>query len=116
VSQIQFFTDEDVHRALAVQLRSAGVDAVSTPEAGRLSELDSSQLLWAAQEGRVLLTFNVSDFARLHHEWMNRGLHHAGLIVSRQRSVGDTLRRVLHVAQSLTAEQMHDRLEYLSNW
>ncbi len=116
MSQIRFFTDEDVHAAVAMQLRAAGCDAVSTPEAGRLGTRDSDQLQWAAQESRVLGTFNVTLFARLHHGWIKQSLSHAGLVVSRQRTVGDALRRLLHLAQSLTAEEMHNRLEYLSNW
>ena len=35
MSRARFYTDEDVHGAVAVQLRSQGFDAVSTPEAGR---------------------------------------------------------------------------------
>ena|SRR5438105_693222 len=116
MSQTRFFTDEDVYGVIAGQLRKAGFDAVSTPEAGRLGELDPSQLAWAAQEGRALVTFNVEDFARLHHEWMAQGQHHAGIIVSSQRPVGDTIRRLIHLGQTLSAEDMQDRLEYLSGW
>jgi hypothetical protein len=105
MSQIRFFTDEDVHGPVVTGLRTAGFDAVSTPEAGRLGESDPAQLLWNFQQGRVLLTFNVEDFARLHHDWMTQSLHHAGLIVSRQRPVGDTLRRCIRLAQTLTAEE-----------
>ena len=48
MSKPAFFTDEDVYAAVAVALRKAGLDAVSTPEAGRLGESDDSQLAWAA--------------------------------------------------------------------
>lgn len=116
MSALRLYTDEDMHGALAGQLRAAGWDAVSTPEANRLGERDPAQLTWAAQNSRVLVTFNVADFARLHHDWMQQGLHHAGLIVSRQRPVGETLRGLLRLAQTLSAEEMQDRLEYLSDW
>src|SRR4051794_35690905 len=116
MTPIRFFTDEDVYGQVAVHLRAAGFDAVATPEAGRLGQLDPAQLSWAAQQGRVLLTFNVGDFARLHHQWMSQGLHHAGLIVSQQRPLGDLLRRLLHLARTLGADDMQDRLEYLANW
>ena len=36
MSKPAFFTDEDVYAAVAVALRKAGLDAVSTPEANRL--------------------------------------------------------------------------------
>lgn len=116
MTSIRFFTDEDVYGSVAPKLREKGLDAISTPEADRLGESDESQLLWAAQEGRVVLTFNVSDFARLHDEWLNHSRHHAGIVVSSQRPIGDFLRRVLALAASLSREEMEDRLEFLSNW
>jgi hypothetical protein len=116
MSAVRSYTDEDMHGALAGQLRAAGWDAISTPEANRLGESDLAQLTWAAQEGRVLVTFNVGDFARLHHDWMQQGLHHAGLVVSQQRPIGETLRRLIRLAQTLSAEERQDRLEYLGNW
>jgi hypothetical protein len=45
VTPIRFFTDEDVYSAIALALRKTGFDAVSTPEVGRLSESDESQLI-----------------------------------------------------------------------
>jgi hypothetical protein len=52
----------------------------------------------------------------LHYEWLAKGRHHAGVIVSRQRPLGDLIRRLLSLANSLDADDMSDRLEYLSNW
>jgi len=115
MAPIRFFTDEDVYGSVAAKLREKGFDSVSTPEANRLGESDESQLAWAAQEGRVILTFNVEDFARLHVEWLTHS-DHAGIIVSSQRPVGDLLRRVLALATSLSAEEMQDRIEFLGNW
>ena len=71
MAPIRFFADEDVYGSVAPKLREKGFDAVSTPEASRLGENDESQLEWAAQEGRVFLTFNVGHFACLHYEWLN---------------------------------------------
>ena len=62
MSAARFFTDEDVYAGVASGLRKSGVDAVSTPEAGRLGESDESQLAFAAGEGRSLVTFNVAHF------------------------------------------------------
>jgi len=114
--RIHFYTDEDVYRAVAQQLRANGWDAFSAVEAGRAARSDEEQLDHAAAEGRVLVTFNVGDFARLHHERLASGGAHAGIVVSAQRPIGDVLRRLLHLAQTLTAREMRNRLEYLSNW
>ena len=116
MATIRFFTDEDVYGAVYVQLRAAGFDVMSTPDANRLAQSDESQLAWAAQEDRTLVTFNIADFARLHQVWMDTSRHHAGIIVSAQRSIGGTVRSLLNLANTLCAEEMRDRLEYLSSW
>jgi hypothetical protein len=112
----RFFTDEDLYGDVAAALRGSGFDAISTPETGRLGSSDEEQLAWAAGEVRVLVTFNVGDFARLHHDWMIRGRTHAGLVVSQQRPLGDLIRRLLRLGRTLSADDLRDRLEYLSNW
>ena len=116
MSAIRFFTDEDIYGRAAVALRNAGIDAISTPESGRLGESDESQLRWAAEAGRVLVTFNVAHFAGLHAECVQRGEHHAGIAVSSQRSIGELVRRLLNLAKSQSADAMQDRLEFLSDW
>lgn len=116
MSAIRFFTDEDVYGSVAGALRRLGIDAVSTPEVGRLHESDDSQLRWAAAEGRVFITFNVGHFAARHWQWLHLGQHHGGVIVSRQLSIGELLRRLKRVANALEAADMIDRLEFLSDW
>jgi hypothetical protein len=116
MTAIRFFTDEDLYGAIAPALRNRGLDAVSTPEAGRLGAFDEDQLVWAATAGRVLVTFNVGHFAALHALWLGAGKHHAGVIVSAQLDLGDVLKRLVHLASSLDADSMVDRLEFLSDW
>ena len=116
MARVRFFTDEDVYAAIAPALRKAGLDALSAPEAHRLGKSDDSQLAFAADEGRVFVTFNVAHFTALHRAWLSQGRHHAGIIVSSQRPIGDMLRRILHLARTLDAETLRDRLEYLSDW
>jgi hypothetical protein len=112
----RFYTDEDVYRAVATQLQARGGDAVSAVESGQMGRSDQEQIEYATREGRVLVTFNVGDFARLHHEWLAADKEHAGLAVSAQRPIGQVLRRLEHLAQTLTAEEMRGHLEYLSKW
>ena len=62
------------------------------------------------------MTFNVAHFAALHAAWMQQGRHHAGIVVSSQRPVGEVVRRLLHLAHALDAETLRDRLEFLGDW
>lgn len=116
MSAIRFFTDEDIYGAVAAALRRNGFDANSTPESGRLGASDESQLQWASGEDRVLITFNVAHFAGLHAAWLQQGRRHASIIVSMQRPIGDVLHRLLHLATTLDAGTMHNRLEFLGDW
>ena len=116
MSAIRFFTDEDIYGAVAPALRRARINAISTPEAGRGGDSDESQLEWASREGRAIVTFNVGHFAELHAGWLAAGRHHAGIVVSSQRPIGDVIRRLLHLRNDMDAESMRDRLEFLSDW
>src|SRR5437016_2694647 len=104
MAALRLFTDEDVYAAVAIALRRAGLDALSTPEAGRSGESDEAQLEWTSTEGRSLLSFNVGHFAAVHTQWVRSGRHHGGIILSSQRGVGEVIRRVLNLAANLDAD------------
>jgi hypothetical protein len=116
MSTVRLYVDEDVYGAVAPQLRQYGFDAVSVSESGRLGLPDPDQLQWAIGQNRAIFTFNVGDFAQLHYQRLSQGGHHAGIVVSAQVPIGTVIRRLLQLMRSLTAEQMQDCLEYLSNW
>jgi len=71
---------------------------------------------WARAEQRAFVTFNVAHFAALHGIWLRQGRHHAGIVLSSQRPVGDLVRRLLRLTAALDSEAMSDRLEFLSDW
>jgi Tfp pilus assembly protein PilZ len=77
------------------------------------------QHLWHAQSvNRALYSFNMKDFSALHGEWIASGRSHSGIIVvSQQRySIGEQLRRLLHLLSRVSAEEIRSRIEYLSAW
>ncbi len=54
---------------LVAALRSRGVTVTTPLDAGLIEKSDEEQLVFAAEHGCVLYTFNVSDFYRLHTLW-----------------------------------------------
>jgi hypothetical protein len=119
VSQIKIYIDEDAMDSdLVVALRSRGVEVATALDAGLTEEPDEGQLAFATECGCVLYTFNVSDFYRLHTQWVEAGREHAGMILAPQQrfSVGEQLRRLLHLGATTTAAAMRNRVEFLSNW
>jgi uncharacterized protein with PIN domain len=113
---IQLFLNEDVHTKLAKALRQRGFDAITTVEAGMSGSPDEEQLAFAASQGRAILTFNRGDYARLHKRYAEHGWEHSGIIISEQYPIGELLRRMLDLLMSLSADDMCNRLEYLSQW
>ncbi|HEY1717923.1 MAG TPA: DUF5615 family PIN-like protein [Verrucomicrobiae bacterium] len=111
--KLRIFLDEDVHAALAAALRKRGHDAVLALEEKRLGLSDESQLNFATQENRCLVTFNVGDFVRLHNRWIDAGREHAGIIVSKQLPVGEMLRRLLALLQKENADSMRGQMRFL---
>ncbi len=105
-------------RDLVAALRSRYVTVITPLDVGSAGDPDEEQLILAAERGLVLYTFNVSDFFRLHTEWMASGRGHAGIILAQQQrfSVGEQLRRILHLRAAATSEEMRNRAEFLSNW
>jgi molybdopterin-biosynthesis enzyme MoeA-like protein len=110
---IKLMLDEDVHLALADGLEKRGYDVVHVVTLGRRSKSDAEQLEYAATHGRCVFTFNVGDFGDLHELWLNDQREHAGIIVSKHRTVGECLRRLLVVLQTTGAEQMYNQIRFL---
>lgn len=102
-------------RALLRGLRSRGIEATTVLDEGRVGESDRAQLEYAWQTKRVLYSFNVSDFCRLHKEYLADGKPHAGIVVVyRQRySVGEQLRLLLRLADTTPAKGMINALLFL---
>jgi len=115
MSQIRLYVDEDAAQHAVVEgLRSHGIDVLTVLDVGVTGESDEEQLTFAAAQGRAIYTLNVADYCRLHTEFLAAGRQHSGIIViPRQRySVGEKVRRLLQLADTLTAEQMRNRLEF----
>ena len=116
---IRLYLDEDsMDRDLIRALQARGLDVLSVLDSRMSGYPDAQQLAYAAAQGRVLYSGNIGDFHELHYEYLATQRSHSGIIlVPQQRySVGEQLRRILNLASSLSAEEMKDRLEFLSAW
>jgi hypothetical protein len=119
VSQVRLYLDEDsMRRSLVFGLRTRSVDVLTAAEADMINREDEDQLTAASAAGRVLFTHNTADYCALHQSWMESGRNHAGIIVAPQQhySVGEELRRIMRLISRCPAEQMQNRLEFLSSW
>ena len=116
--RVRLYFDEDSSRhSLVRELRARGADVVTVHEAGTGRKTDEEQLEWATLNARTLYSFNRGHFYRLHTAWVKENHPHSGIILSRQDlSVGEQMRRLLRLINTLTAEEMRNRVEFLSGW
>lgn len=69
-------------RRVASVLRDEGHDVRAVTEQTELEGLDDPDVLaLAASEGRILVTFDVHDFAPVLREWATEGRSHGGCII-----------------------------------
>ncbi len=79
---------------------------------------DQDHLTRTSASVRALYTFNVGDYCVLHQAWLSQRKFRACIIVAPQQrySLGEELRRLVRLIGSMTAEDMENRIEFLSAW
>jgi hypothetical protein len=99
-------------------LVALGIDVLTVMDADMRGHGDPEQLAFALSQGRVLFSYNIADFERIHAAYMRSGGHHAGIILAHQNDlgIGETIRRLTRIVRTLTDADMVDRVVYLSNW
>ena len=107
-----------MRQALVDALRSRGVNVRTATETAMIEREDEVHLRYATTEGYTLYSFNVGDYLRLHGEYLAKGVTHNGIVLARQQqySVGEQLRRLLKLIAAVPAEEMTNRVEFLSAW
>jgi hypothetical protein len=116
---IRLYIDEDsMSRGLVRALKARGVDVLTALDAGMTEREDEEHLNYATEQGRVLYTFNVGDFYRLHTTYVAQGKQHPGIILARQQrySVGEQMRRILRLVATKSADEMKNQVEFLRLW
>ena len=117
--KIQLYVDEDAmaHR-LAQELRMRGIDVTTALEEGMIERDDIEHLEYASSQGRALYSYNIGDYYQLHTEFLAQGKDHAGIVLAQQQrySIGEQLRRLLRIIAVRSAQDMRNRIEFLSAW
>lgn len=115
----KFYFDEDsADKALVEALRARGVDVCVPSEVGQLEADDFDQLQWCIRNQRVLITSNIDDFHHLHSQLLRQDQSHRGIVVIQQQSlsIGERMRRLIKLWSARSAQEMVNRIEFLSHW
>lgn len=106
---IRYYLDEHIFADAAVALRTRGIDALTTLEAGHVGFSDEQQLAFAASEERIMVTRD-RDFVTLHHQ----GIQHAGIARWGRKHASHSylITKLIALWRTQTAEEMRGRIEY----
>ncbi|MBZ8183232.1 DUF5615 family PIN-like protein [Oscillatoria salina] len=119
MSQICLYLDEDASRGdLIKALRNANIDLITTSEADNLSCSDLEQLVWATANNKVIYTYNMGDYCRLHTIYMVESREHTGIIVAERQSysIGEQLRGLQRLVLAISAESIRNQLVFLGTY
>lgn len=108
--------NEHLSPRLASQLQKHGFDVKTSQQAELLAESDEKQLSHAANERRAIVTFNVSDFFRLHEEYQTQGKEHWGIIFSTREAINILFHRLLRLLNSVSAEELRNQIRWLNEF
>ncbi|KAB2866973.1 MAG: hypothetical protein F9K46_01270 [Anaerolineae bacterium] len=78
-SPIKFYLDSHIDKEVAAQLRNKCVDVIHCAEVGMQDASDLDHLLYATQNGRILVTCDAGIEYQLHYDWLVEGREHAGI-------------------------------------
>lgn len=95
---------------LAAQLRRRGIDAVTVRDLDKLGDDDLRHLRRAAEQGRILCTYD-KDFIQL----AKQGIEHRGIVFisGKRRAIGVLVKRLEWMYLTYTRDDMKNKVEYL---
>jgi hypothetical protein len=112
----KLYLNEHLSPRLATQLNSYGFDVKSSRGARMLSSDDDEQFALAVSEQRAIVTFNFSDFVKIHENYVAEGKEHWGIILSTGERTGTMLHRLLRLLNSVTAEELKTTIRWLNEF
>jgi len=113
---VKLYVDADITPKLARALRQRGYDVLSAHEAGNTDASDSEQMAFATAQGRALLTCNAGDFTVIFEDHWYTNREHSGIIVSEQLELGEMIRRVARLLDTVDADAMGNNWKNLAEF
>ena len=68
-------------------------------------------------QGRVIYSHNISDFCRLHSQYLELGRNHAGIaLIPQNTTIGNQVRAIVAFVSQKTLENMQNECIFLSQF
>lgn len=108
--QIRYHLDESVNHAVAIGMRSRGIDVTTASDANFIGASDEAHLEFARISGRVAVSHD-SDFLRL----AAAGVDHTGIAYchQRNRTIGQIVAALVRLWRARSAEEVRGQVVFL---
>ena len=113
---LRFLADEDLNRAIVLGVRRADpkIDIVRVQDVGLRTQEDTVVLNWAANEGRVLLTHDVTTMPDQAYERVINNLPMPGVfVVHQEESISRVIEEIILLAQCSLEDEWEGQVNYL---
>jgi hypothetical protein len=110
---IRFLLDENFNGKIVrgLRARQPDVDMIRVQDTEQAGKDDASVLIWAAQEGRILLTHDLATMTKYAHEHLAQGLPLAGVVFVRDTlPIAQVIDDLLAI---LGASEWENRIDFL---
>lgn len=115
-SRLRFLSDEDFDNDIlrGVLRRQPEIDIIRAQDVGLSGEHDRVVLEWAAQEGRIVLTHDVSTMKTHAYVRINNGLPMPGVFVASQSlPIGQVIEAILLLAECSLEGEWEGQIRHL---
>lgn len=116
MTMLPLATDEDFNNRIlrGVLRRAPHLDIVRVQDAQLSEKHDSQVLAWAASEGRVLLTHDVTTLRKYAYERVGAGLPMPGVFeVSQELPIGIVIEEILLLAECSVPGEYEGQVRFL---
>jgi hypothetical protein len=116
VAVIKLLADENLRNSIirGLKRRRAGTDIVRVQDVGLSGSDDTTILVWAAEQGRVLVTYDVNTVPRIAWDRVDKGLPMAGVFAVPERaSVGGIIESLVLPAECGQPEDWNGQVLFL---
>ena len=113
---IKFLTDEDYNSIIlrGIMRRVPGLDIVRVQDVGLMNVHDSIVLAWAAREGRVMLTHDVTTLLTEAYKRIAEGLPMPGVLASPQTmAVAPIINDLIFIIEESADDEWEDQVTFL---
>jgi hypothetical protein len=113
---LRFLVDEDFNNDIVrgVRRRNSSIDMVRVQDEDLSGADDPTVLEWAAQNGRVVLTHDVSTMSRHAYDRARQGVPMPGVFeVSQSVSIGVAIEEIVLLAECSVVGEWEGQVRYL---